>query len=205
MTIYYYPWADWVQAIGTWALFLAALAAGILAGFDLWTNRRQLKTLRDSTDSQLFSALLQEISGDEASLNRGMVVKYVQYDADVDEIKNKVEGGRQLTRRLRQLELEGGKTSTVRNDALIGIGIEKTIACYDRVGFFLLDSSTEELRMKPPDWLWTHIYFIWFRLYKWIDHRDSNKNDTEYYHPNYAVYLRKLANRKEVKSLNIKP
>ena len=189
--------AEWVQAIGILALVGLAFWAGRLAWQDLKTNREQLQTLQKSSDLQLFSALLREISDVEASYDRG-VVKRLPIEAEVEYIRNLVEKGRHASRTIRLCNLMECKPERIDPEALIGMGIERTIARYDRVGFFLLGDNAN-LNMPPPTWLWTHINMIYLQLHKWIEYRQECKNDKDYYHEDYAKYLVRLANQEEAK------
>jgi len=139
---------------------------------------------------------MKKISDVEASYDRGMVKK-LPINADVKCIRNLVEKGRIASKRIRLSNLSNYKPERIDHEALIGIGIERTIERYDRLGFFLL-GDTATLNMAPPTWLRTHINIIYSRLNKWITHRQTcKKDDEEYYHEDYAKYLIRLADRKE--------
>ncbi len=201
MTSDYGSLADWAQVIATLILAVLAFFAGRFAWKDLLINRAQLNTLRDSSDRQLFSALLKEISGDEASYDRGLVSD-LDLEMEVETIKKFVKKGRELSKELRVCKLKGWYPEKVEPDALKGIAIERTIVRYDRVGFFLMGEDNKP-RTQPPTWLWTHVNIIWLRLYKWIEHRQTCVADTDYYYQDYAKYLHKLANTGEARARRV--
>ena len=187
MTIYCGTWAGWAQVFATLLLAFFAILALINARMDLRTS-----------NIQLFATILKEISDEEASYDRGLVKKLPKNE-DIEYIRSLVEKGRNASKKIRLSNLSNCKPERIDYEALTGTGIERTIARYDRLGFFLLGDETE-LNMIPPTWLWTHINIIYERLYKWITYRQTcEKEDDEYYHEDYAKYLIRLAERNEAK------
>jgi len=168
---------DAVTAIGTILLFIAAVVAGVFAAKNLYAYRKQLDIHKEEVNLHTFSAFLKEISDKEASSDRGKVRKYIKSEYDVDDIKRLV------------LEVRKGKSSKARE---IGVAAERTIACLDRVGFFLIGND-DKLKMEPPVWLWTITSEMWVRLGKWVEYRQTNKDDRDFWHEGYGLYFQKLA------------
>ena len=154
---------DWVGAIAV----LGVLGAAI------WAGRVARKTLHLHT----FSALLREISSEEASSDRGTVREYIKPEYEVGDIKRLV------------LEVREGKSSKAGG---VGAAAERTIARLDRVGFFLIGND-DKLKMEPPVWLWTITSEMWVRLGKWVEYRQTNKDDRDFWHEGYGLYFQKLA------------
>lgn len=192
--------ADWIQAIGTWALFAAAVWAGCTAlkAFrssqqQLNVLREQLSVLREQSTTQVFSTLLEEITGDEASHDRGLVREKIDEHAKVKTIRDYVKEGRDLSEKIRRADIMKAKPpidDEKLKKGLIGIGIERTIARYDRVAFLLLDDKNK-FRMKPPDWVLGDINMIWLKLHNWIKYRRATK-EKDFRNLHYARDLERL-------------
>lgn len=192
ITIYYSSWVDLVQAGATIGLVIAAILAFCIA-------KRQLGALKDSADQQRLSALMNEITGDEASFDRGLVRSR---DLDnAEEIREYVERGRSLTRKIRYDNIMQAKTEIYQNEleqALIGLAIEKTIVRYDRVAFYIL-TGNNKFRFVP-EWVLSDVNMIWLKLHRWIQFR-RNTEDAEYKNPQYAKDLERLFTHPDTKKL----
>jgi len=135
------------------------------------------------------SSLLEEISGQNASRDRGLVRR--MSTTDIVHVRNLVEAGR-----------EGRDTAAGH----IGAALERTIARLDRVAFFLVGNhgrferninrllciSPANLSVRPPIWLRTHVTEVWEKAREWIMFRQET-DDPDFRHEHYAHYLRHLA------------
>jgi hypothetical protein len=180
--------AAWVQAGATIALFIAAFVAAYFA----WRN---LRVIGNSAYVQLFSELLKDLSNEEASHNRGLVREHIRSGMSIDEIKDLVEKGRKASAKIRKSHLTGQylKDIDIGDKELQGIALERTIASFERIAFFLLEND-KKLRMKPPEWLWTMVNDFWCRLHYWIEYRQSCTDDIRYYQKGYGINFERLAN-----------
>ena len=192
--MFVYSWlTELIQAVGILALAGLAYWAWRTARNDLRTNKDQLKTLEETSERQKLSALMNEITGDEASFDRGFVRRLVNIDAEESEIQKHVEKGRCLVREIRYADIMKEKPNLDRKElefALIGIAVERTIVRYDRVALYVL-TNKNELRFSPPDWVLLDVNMIWPRLHKWIQFRRETQ-DAEYRNPEYARDLERL-------------
>jgi len=145
---------------------------------------------------QLFAELAKDLSSEEASHDRGLMWEYIKPDMDIEKIKELVKNGRDLSKKLRKIRLSNSeiKPDEIEEEALAGMGLERTIARFDRIAFFLL-TDEEELRMKPPEWLWSMVNKYWCRLSNWIQYRQSCTGDEDYFLRGYAIYFKKLADK----------
>lgn len=187
--------ANWVQAIATVGLFVVAFVAVCYA-------KNQLAALRDSSDQQRLSALMNEITSDEASFDRGFVRNRVPVDADETDIQKYVEKGRKLVRKKRYADIWKTGIEIGQEElrfALIGVAIEKTIVRYDRVALFVLKDNNK-FRLEPPEWVLADVNMIWPRLYKWIEYRRATEED-EYKNKQYANDLQRLYKHPRTKEL----
>lgn len=167
--------SGWVSAGAAIGLLIAASIAACYSLKMFRAQREQLKMYRDEMNQNTFTALIREISSEEASKDRGMVKHYIN-DYTIKDIKH-------LIGKVRK-----GERSKA---AEIGAAAERTIARLDRVGFFLGDDEGN-LRMNPPIWLWTITSEMWDRLGNWVEHRQSDKSDDEFYHEGYGYYFKWL-------------
>ena len=127
-------WADWALAMGTILLVVVASVAACIA-------KKQLGKLKDSSDIQLFSRLLEEIAELEASHDRGLVREKIPENAKTDCLKNYVDMGRRLSEEMRFARLKQRKPGWITTEALIGNAIEWTIVRYDRVAFLIFSTG----------------------------------------------------------------
>jgi hypothetical protein len=137
----------------------------------IWAGRTARKSLQLNT----FSSLLAEISSEQASKDRGLVRKIHSNEKEhVKELINLV------------------RIDDTSHRADLGRAAERTIARMDRVGFFLLGNGNK-LRTETPEWLWTLVKDMWEKLGDWVKYRQTcEKEDPDFYHKNYGLYLQKL-------------
>jgi hypothetical protein len=154
--------------IADWVAISIALTAVIVA---IVGTRKSINLNKLITLIQVIS---QEVSNEEASKDRSLV-KDIK-NPDMEEIKRLVLAGRR-----------DEKT----DDAECGKAIERTIAHFDRVSFFLLGNGKKPL-IKPPIWLWTLVSEIWEKFGEWIKYRQTCIYDTYFYHKGYGYYLEEL-------------
>ena len=135
------------------------------------------------------TSLLVEISGQDASRDRGLVRRLSR--TDTGHIRDLVKAGR-----------EGSNNPAGH----IGAALERTIARLDRVAFFLIGNHgwlerninrllcirPANLSVRPPIWLRTHVTEVWERVRDWVIFRQTT-DDQEFQHEHYAHYLRQLA------------
>jgi hypothetical protein len=172
--------------IATCVLAGAAIVAGILAYRSWRESSRQSKILSQEAERNTFSALLAEISSTEASFDRGLVRERITPDKTIDEIEGMINKGRTDN----EERLSKGKGHSVK----VGAAAERTIARYDRVGFFLLPKKDQQKpTIEPPLWLWTHVKMIWDRLGDWVKHRQK-PSGSKFSHQFYGLYFERLAN-----------
>ena len=152
---------DWIAALAAVAFLVLAIIGALVA-----RNEFTLRT---------FSAMLKEISDEDARFDRGLIREKIASGADVDTVRKLVE----TVRANREDE-----------DALIGAAAERTIARLDRVGFFLIGNK-KKLKMEPPVWFWTLTSQIWSRLGKWVEYRQTTK-DAEFQYEGYGYYFGQL-------------
>jgi hypothetical protein len=147
-----------------------AVTIGVL-GAAIWAGR----TAKRSFQLNTFSALLKELSSEEASIDRGLV-RDIQSNIPTH-IKELVD----LVRK-----------DEMSHRADLGRAAERTIARLDRVGFFLISSKTQK---DAPEWLWTLVKNMWEKLGDWVKYRQTcEKNDPNLYHKAYGHYLEELEN-----------
>ena len=159
-----------VSAIAISVLAISATVTGIFA-------YRNLRQYREEFRLSTYTLLLREISGEEASRDRSMVRESVKRGELVGNIKTCVTAFRR---------------NEVTKNAEIGGAVERTIACLDRVGIFLL-GDRDKPRIKPPKWLWTMVRDIWERLGIWVEYRQDYAEDEEFWQEGYGYYFRRLA------------
>jgi len=156
---------DWIGVV----IALVALSVAIWAG----------TVASRSLNLHTFSALLNQISSDEASIDRGRVRK-------IKISKNKAENINTLKELVKAVRKEKDGENRKKGEAA-----ERTIARLDRVGFFLIGNG-KKLKMKPPIWLWTLVKDIWEKLGVWVEYRQTCEKDPDFYHKGYGLYFKKL-------------
>jgi hypothetical protein len=51
--------------------------------------------------------------------------------------------------------------------------------------------NTENLKLDPPIWLWTHVNEAWEKTGIWVEYRQKPEAK-EFYHEAYGLYFQKL-------------
>jgi hypothetical protein len=180
LSITYFLRRDDFTAMATLALVAITLIYAIFTG-------RQAETTREALNLQVLLTLVKELSDPEASADRGIVKEVIKPDESIEEV--------------RRLVLQG-RAGQSDKGSQAGAAAERTIARFDRIGFFLIGEG-KRVKTQPPSWLWTMIREFWDRLGKWVEYRQSNTEDKEFWHEGYGCYFRKLADEANKKGKRI--
>jgi hypothetical protein len=164
---------------GTVINFILAITALSGAGIAVWgliVNRQKL-------DHDVLVLILNEITSAGASKDREEVRFAIQSGTKAIYIKEQIE------------------KVFIGEDFDLGAAIERTIAHFDYIGFYLM-GNTNKIEIEPPKWLWPLVISFWDRLKEWIIYRQTEKYDSRYWLRDYGYYFKKLAEyakSKEVK------
>ncbi len=150
----------------------------------------QLKEQKKQIRQNTFANLLKDIDSYENSFYRGKVRSYFQIartKPTVDNIKKEIEKARSL-----------GFNQEPSNDHIYGSAIERTIASFDRMAFFLLqakeDNRSRKPIMHPPEWLITMYKEYWGYLEEWVRFRQGKLNkESDFTQEGYGCYFEEMA------------
>jgi hypothetical protein len=148
--------------------FIIVITAFGGVGIALWgiiINRRKL-------DHDVLVLILDQITGPAAIKDRGEVRFAILPGTKAIYIKEQIE-----------------KVAMVED---LGEAIERTIAHFDYIGFYLM-GNTNKIKIEPPKWLWPLVIDFWDRLTEWIIYRQTEKGDRRYWLRDYGCYFMKLA------------
>lgn len=146
-------------------IVITALGGVGIAVWGLVVNRQRL-------DRDVLILTLNEITSPQAIKDRG-------------EVRFAIKTGTKALYIKEQIEREA-----MRED--LGETIERTIARFDYIGFYLM-GDTNKIEVKPPKWLWPLVIDFWDRLKEWIIYRQTEKDDRRYWMRDYGYYFKKLA------------
>jgi hypothetical protein len=157
---------DWGTTISV-IIAITALGGAGIAVWGLIVNRQKL-------DHDVLVLVLNEITSPGASKDREEVRFAIQPGTKSVYIKEQIE------------------KVFIGEDFDLGAAIERTIAHFDYIGFYLM-GNTNKIVIEPPKWLWPLVINFWDRLAEWISYRQTEKDDRRYWLRDYGYYFKKLA------------
>ncbi len=184
--------ANWGN-IATTILAGAAIFAGIYAALNL-------RVLKKRNRYEILLSLVNQIADREERANRAIINEKFKEGTGAKEIDSWIEAGREVrinpfyeSGMLKGDEIEvieDGVTNkhirTFKEVVDTMNAVEETIACFDKVGFFLLERDAK-LKDEAPDWIWTMSNGMWKRLGNYVLYRQES-GDTH-----WGKYFKKLA------------
>lgn len=150
----------------------------------------QLKEQKKQIRQNTFTNLLKDIESYENSYYRGKVRGYfltARTKPTIGDIKKEIEKARGL-----------GFKQDPSHDQIYGVAMERTIASFDRMAFFLLqakeDNPSRKLTMKPPIWLKAMYKDFWGELEDWVHFRQGKlkEKDPDYTQEGYGCYFEEI-------------
>jgi len=156
------------------------------------TALEHLKAYERQLRQDTFSKLLQDISGEQQSKDRGYTRSYLR-DANDDERLKAIKSAVDLVRK----DLPNNTKGLNQELLAYGRAIERTIASFDRMAFFLLqakeDNPERELVMTPPIWLIAMYMEFWNYLRGWVKYRQGGSVDNPHAQEGYGWYFEEMS------------
>ncbi len=184
--------ANWGN-IATIVLAVAAIFAGIYAALNL-------SALKKRNRYDILLSLVNQIADREERANRAIINERFKDGTEAKEIDSWIKAGREvrinpfyesgmITGDEIELIEDGVTNKRIRSfkevvDTMNAV--EETIACFDKVGFFLLERDAK-LKDGAPDWIWTMSDGMWKRLGNYVLYRQAS-GDTH-----WGKYFKKLS------------
>ncbi len=162
--------------------------------------KHNLGILREHNRRNTFLSLMNQIADKRERENREIVMEKFQEDTSAAQLEAWIDTGRAAERENRGdrsvMQVPGLAGAHVKNIKDIKNAIEETIACFDKVGYFLLGRDTKFLE-ESPDWIWEMTDKMWSRLGNYVIHKQKSE-------PNWGKYFKELADIASKKSTKVK-
>jgi hypothetical protein len=157
-----------VADIITFILAVAATVGVIIA-------KRNINVLREQHRRNTFLSLMDELSEKGTRENRKIIHENIK----------PIGADRPYHREVVNVWMVHAREGD-RRAFRVADAIEETIACLDKVGFFLLHGDPK-LKDEAPEWIWTITNQMWEKLGDYVKHRQTS-------HYGYGKYFEQMAN-----------
>ncbi len=177
---------EWWQILSTVINGVLAVAA-IVAGVYAYKN---LRVLRERRRYDILVSLINQINDKHERRNRATIHKTWKTKRWEEKGRNDV--GKQILDLMdRVWKAQEERTEPDREDVEIKDAIEETVACLDKVGFFLMKGNSK-IQNEAPIQIWSIADDMWKKMGSFVEKRHKRREV-------WGTYFEELGHEAEVK------